>query len=80
MFFVYVISSVNHKYIYVGLTQNLNVRISQHNSGKEKTTNPYRPFVLILTEKYSTRLEARKREKQLKSGSGKEWLKKEFGL
>ena len=80
MFFVYVISSKIRSYIYVGLTQNVDVRVSQHNHGKEKTTKPYQPFDLILVEHYSTRAEARKREKQLKSGSGKEWLKKEFGL
>lgn len=80
MFFVYVISSKIRKYIYVGLTNNVSERILRHNNGREKTTKPYAPFELILTESFSTRIEARKREIQLKSGSGKEWLKKEFGL
>ena len=80
MFFVYILSSRKRKYIYVGLTSNLNERIKRHNAGHEKTTSPYSPFEIILTEKYFTRPEARKREKQLKSGYGKEWLKTEFGL
>jgi putative endonuclease len=80
MFFVYVISSLDHKYIYVGIAQDVSKRLSQHNNGKEKTTRPYRPFQLILTEKYPNRIAAREREKQLKSGYGKEWLKKEFDL
>jgi len=80
MFFVYVISSKKRKYIYVGLTQNVEERIFRHNSGWEKTTMAYIPFELILEEKFTYRIEARKREKQLKSGSGKEWLKRGFGL
>jgi putative endonuclease len=67
MFFVYVISSKIKKYIYVGLTGNVKNRVNQHNSGKEKTTKPYIPYELIHEEK---------REKQLKTGIGKEWIKK----
>lgn len=75
MYFVYAISSKTKKYIYVGLTNNLERRVGQHNSGKEKTTKPYAPFKLILKERYATRKEAREREKVLKSGYSKEWLK-----
>jgi len=75
MFFVYALKSVNRNYIYVGLTDNVTRRISQHNSGKGKATKPYLPFVLILVEEYSSGIEARTREKYLKSGIGKEFLK-----
>jgi putative endonuclease len=75
MYFVYAIKSMNRKYIYVGLTKNIEERIDRHNKGYEKTTKPYRPFVLIYKEKCSNRLEARKREIYLKSGKGKEFLK-----
>jgi putative endonuclease len=62
-------------YIYVGMTTDLDRRLKEHNDGKSRTTRPYRPFKLIHTEVFSTRLEARAREKQLKSGYGKEFLK-----
>ena len=75
MYFVYAIKSQIKKYIYVGLTNNYERRIDQHQQGEEKTTGPYRPFTTILIEKYPTRIEARKREKYLKSGIGKEFLK-----
>jgi putative endonuclease len=78
MHFVYVLRSEQKKYLYVGLTNNLERRISQHQNGREQTTSPYRPFELVYTEKYPTRAEARKREKQLKSGQGKEWLKSKY--
>ncbi len=75
MFTVYSISSIKRKYIYVGLTSDLNRRLEEHSSGKNKTTQPYRPFVLIYKKICSTRREARDFEKNLKSGIGKEFLK-----
>ncbi|UPQ80784.1 GIY-YIG nuclease family protein [Flavobacterium azooxidireducens] len=75
MFFVYAISSLERNYIYVGLTDDLERRFFEHNSGRNKTTKPYKPFKLIYFEEYATRIEARTREKYFKSGIGKEKLK-----
>ena len=75
MYYVYAIASSVRNYIYVGLTDNIERRIGQHNKGYNKTTKPYRPFVLIYHEVCSTRKEARAREKYFKSGIGKEFLK-----
>jgi len=74
-FYVYAIKSVNSNYIYVGLTNNPERRIDQHNKGHNKTTKPYAPFETIYLENAGTRTEARAREKYLKSGAGKEFLK-----
>ena len=76
MFFIYVINSLSRKYIYVGMTNDLDRRIKEHNMGQNRSTKAYKPFELILKEEYATRDEARKREKYLKSGIGKEFLKK----
>ena len=76
MFYVYAISSLNHNYIYVGLTQDITERLNRHNRGRERTTKFYRPFKLIYTEEVATRPEARIREKYLKSGVGKEKLRR----
>ena len=75
MFTVCAIKSIKNNYVYVGLTKNLENRLARHNSGREKTTKPHRPFRLIRTENFKTWQEARNREKQLKSGYGKEFLK-----
>jgi len=75
MYYVYAISSQIRKYIYVGLTDNIERRIFQHNSGKSRTTKSYRPFVLIYSQEFTTRTQAREKEKYLKSGIGKEYLK-----
>ena len=76
MFYVYAIQSTTRNYIYVGLTDNLNRRINEHNSGYNKTTKPYAPFVLIYKKEYPTRQEARVAEKYLKSSEGRAFLKR----
>ena len=74
MIFVYAISSINFNYIYVGMTVDIEERFRRHNSGREKTTKPYAPFIILYTEECKDRTEA-KREKYWKSGIGKEKLK-----
>ncbi|MFA5986874.1 MAG: GIY-YIG nuclease family protein [Parcubacteria group bacterium] len=75
-YYVYVISSNTKSYIYVGITNNIQRRMEEHNCGQNKTTRPYAPFNTVLTEKYNDRPTARLREKFLKSGCGKEWIKR----
>ena len=75
MYYVYAISSLERNYIYVGLTNNIERRLSEHNTGKNKTTKPYSPFIIIYSEECSDRIEARIKEKYFKSGIGKEKLR-----
>ena len=75
MYYVYVIKSLVKNYIYVGMTNDIERRVLEHNSGENKSTKAYKPFILIHKEQFETRIEARKREKYLKSGIGKEFLK-----
>jgi putative endonuclease len=74
-FIVYAIQSSLDNRIYVGFTLNLDNRLKEHNQGKTRSTKGYRPWKLIHQEFAETREEARRREKYLKSGSGKEFLK-----
>ena len=75
MYYVYAIRSKNKNYNYVGITNDIERRLKEHNLGYSRTTKSYRPFEVILTEKYPNRKEARIREKYLKSGFGKEYIK-----
>lgn len=75
MITVYVIKSKNKNFTYVGFTNNLSRRLSDHNSGFNKSTKSYLPFELVYTEKVESTTEARKREKFLKSGKGRELIK-----
>jgi putative endonuclease len=75
MYYTYVIRSKNRNYNYVGITDDPIRRIKEHNQGYNKTTKPYKPFRTITIEEYPNRVEARKREKYLKSGFGKEYIR-----
>ena len=75
MFFVYAIKSISRNHIYVGLTNNIERRLNEHNKRQDRSTKAYAPFELILKESFEKRIEAREREKYLKSGIGKEFLR-----
>lgn len=60
------------------MTTNIETRLLHHNRGYNKKTRAYAPFILIYSQNFSTRLEARNHEKYLKSGSGKEFLKENY--
>lgn len=75
MFSVHALRSLGREHWYVGLTSGIQDRISRHQDGRERTTKPYRPLELMYLEKFPTRPEAQKKEKYLKSGTGKEWRK-----
>jgi putative endonuclease len=49
--------------------------LKEHNFGKTKSTKGFIPWKLIYQEQIGVRSDARKREKYLKSGVGKEFLK-----
>ncbi len=75
MFILYAMKSEVDGRIYVGFTKDLDNRVREHNQGKTKSTKGYRPWALMYREAIGERTEARKREKYLKSGTGKEFLK-----
>ncbi|HWB34186.1 MAG TPA: GIY-YIG nuclease family protein [Candidatus Paceibacterota bacterium] len=70
MYTVYILKSLSDGDHYVGMSGNVTKRLSQHNSGVVRSTKSRTPFVLLYTENFSTRLEAREREKFLKSYKG----------
>ena len=74
-YFVYAISSLETKYLYVGLTKDINQRFYRHNKGWCKTTKFYSPFKLTFLIEVDDRITARLLEQYFKSGCGKEFLK-----
>ena len=49
--------------------------MSEHRRGQTRTTRVRGPFVLVYVEVFDSKEEARKREKYLKSGKGREELR-----
>ena len=76
MFTVYVLYSNKYDKIYVGYTSNLEQRFLSHNElSKKGWTVRFRPWKVIYTEEYNTKVEAMKREKQLKTASGRNYIR-----
>ncbi len=67
MFFAYILEC-SDKTFYVGCTNNLEKRLNQHNNSKSGAhyTKIRRPVVLKYHETFSTLLEARRREAEIK--------------
>jgi putative endonuclease len=78
MWYVYLLQSLKDRSWYIGCTNDLKARIKEHNSGKSKFTKAHLPYRLIYYEACLDRKDAFKREKYLKSGYGRRWLKKRF--
>lgn len=85
MFTVYVIKSESTNKIYIGQTKKLEERILRHNKIKPNKAKSYTyknigPWILVYKEVFNTRKEAVKREKELKSYKGREYLGVILGL
>ena len=76
MWFVYVLRSKNHPFIYIGYTGDLERRLKEHNEGLSQSTKHYAPFVLEAYVAVNSEAKAIKLEKYFKTGSGKAVLKK----
>lgn len=75
MFYVYALQSLKDGGIYIGLSQDCERRLRDHNRGHVKSTKARLPFKIIYKEKAANRKETRALEKKLKSGSGREFLR-----
>ena len=79
MYHTYAIYNSRNKKLYIGQTINIVKRLKEHNRllpNKSKYAKKYSGlWMLIYSEKYNTRSEAMKREKELKSSRGRFFLK-----
>ena len=66
MFYLYILKSKKDGNLYIGSTNDLRRRLSEHNSGKVRSTMSRRPFELRYYEAYVSENNARKREWSLK--------------
>lgn len=71
MYYVYILKSKKDGKLYTGHTEDLKKRLAEHNSGKVRSTALRRPFILVYSEAFPTRSEARWRERHLKTAWGK---------
>jgi len=71
MYYVYLIRSIPRPdQRYVGFTEDLRIRLKNHNNGGSPHTSKYRPWKLVTYLAFSTKEMALAFEHYLKSGSG----------
>ena len=75
MHYVYVLRSASDDGFYIGYSANLRKRFEQHAKGDAFATSHRGPWKLIYYEAYLERDDALGRERYLKSGSGRKFLK-----
>jgi len=64
--------------IYKGVTDDLKIRKTDHDSGKVESTKNYRPIKLIGYEAYILKSDALRREKFLKKTEGRRLLNQQY--
>ena len=74
--FVYVLRSLTTGRLYTGATSNLETRLAQHNSDQSRSTKHRGPWVVVHREEFATLAEALRRERFLKSGKGRDELRR----
>jgi putative endonuclease len=74
MFIVYILYSSHVDQYYVGHTQNIEDRLSRHNSGRSLSTKKGKPWILVYTETFETRSEAMLREKAIKQMKSRTYI------
>jgi putative endonuclease len=78
MYYVYVLYSGKFDRIYIGQTNDISARIWKHNNGLVKSTKAYVPWHVVYSESFVTRSEAMRREKELKSHQGRDFIRKQI--
>ena len=75
MFYVYLLHSTKDNGFYIGFSTDLKRRLSEHTRGASFATKSRGPWKLIYYEAYTEREDAEGREKFLKSGAGRRFLR-----
>jgi len=77
MYYVYIIQSVNYPdKKYVGITQNMQQRLANHNIGTTLHSRKYKPWEFVMCVCFKDKDKAIEFEKYLKTASGKAFAKK----
>lgn len=73
-YYVYVLNNPTKNFIYIGYSEYLKARVKAHNKGENTSTKPYIPLELIRYEAYKNMVDAKRREKYLKTHKGRTTL------
>ena len=67
MYYCYILQSEKSGRFYIGHAADILVRLSEHNTGKDMATRSKGPWKIVHSEEFSSRFDAAKRERKIKS-------------
>ena len=73
-YYVYIIYSSKMDVYYVGQTDNLEERLSSHNTGKSKYTSRAKDWVMVYHEEFGSRTDSRMRENEIKRKKSRKYI------
>jgi putative endonuclease len=76
MFYVYILQSQVKNRLYIGRTNDLKRRVTEHNTGQNVSTKAYKPWTLIFYEAYINFDDSKRRERYLKTTQGHQAIKR----
>ena len=78
-YYVYIlVSEVDNETHYSGVTRDLNARLLDHNRGKCSHTTKHRPWKIETAIAFRSEAKARRFERYLTTGSGREFSRRHF--
>ena len=77
-YYTYIIESITNQRWYIGHTNDIDRRLSEHNSGQNKSTKGKGPWKLIFLKSFDNNLDANKFELKLKKLRNKKFIKTEY--
>ena len=75
-FHLYILFSMSRDRYYIGHTNNIERRLSEHNSGQTKSTKAGIPREIVYTKEFDSNIEANKVELHLKKMKSKKYIEK----
>ena len=77
-YYTYIIESITNQRWYIGHTNDIDRRLSEHNSGQNKSTKGKGPWKLIFLKRFDSNLDANRFELRLKRFRNKKFIKTEY--
>ncbi len=71
---LYILQSLTKDRYYIGHTNNIERRLSEHNSGQTKSTKPYIPWKLVFSKLFLSKSDAYKAEMLIKKKKSKKFI------
>lgn len=74
LFYLYILHSAKLDKFYIGSTSNLEARLQKHLSNHKGYTSRTKDWEIMYSEKFESKIEAEKREKQIKNWKSKQMI------